>query len=183
MVSRLFRELNGNGVATGKKAPDKQESAVAKREGGRVHRRSGAGIVKWDGSSKTKVWDAKHTDGDTIRLPRAMLSSINATAWAKGKWPFFDLEFSRADKTFGTHWFLLPLPVYHDIGGVSIDGVYFHRVPAKGSSIGISLPLLRRAAELAKGDGKLLWLVCYEDSWGDNWVLIGRELRERLTWQ
>lgn len=94
MFSKAYRSVMGIG-ATGRKAPEKQESVLAGEMGGKVHRRSGAGLVKWDGSSEKFLWDAKHTDGDRVALPRGMLRQIARDALASGRVAFFELEFSK----------------------------------------------------------------------------------------
>lgn len=92
MLSKHTRRLLGMGDS-GRIAPDKQEKALAGIMGGKVHKRSGAGLVKWDGSSDWFIWDAKHTDGDRIALPKTMLRQITMDAVSSGRVAFFELEY------------------------------------------------------------------------------------------
>jgi hypothetical protein len=174
MKSHLFQELTGNGVSRGKSAPGKQESRLAKEEGGRVHRRSGAGWVKWDGSSKGKLWDAKHTDGDSIRLPISMLAHLERDSVCQGKMAFFELEFSNHPSSIGPHWYLMPMLTYFSCGGgkVSQD---IPTIPVKGSSLGVSVSRLVKASA---SHGMLVFDV---PSLGQ-WVVIPKSKKEQLQW-
>lgn len=70
------------------------ERKIVKERGGRVHPRSGAGSIKWDGSSDEEVMEIKDAN-ITHTLNGQMLDDLFRKAMKLGKSPVYIVQFKK----------------------------------------------------------------------------------------